>query len=193
MEQTLLIPFLQHSGHINAADALQIAEVFEEKQISKNDYFLKAGRTANEYLFLTEGLLRSYVTDTAGNEVTTYFFTQHTVVFEVDSFFNRTAAKENIQAITDCSGWYITYQQLNMLFHAMPAFREFGRYILVKGYTAFKNRTLSMITSTAEERYAQLIQQYPQLFQQAPLKYIASYLGVTDTSLSRIRREFSKK
>jgi len=50
-----------------------------------------------------------------------------------------------------------------------------------------------MITATAEERYTQLIQQYPQLFQQAPLKYIASYLGITDTSLSRIRREFSKK
>jgi CRP-like cAMP-binding protein len=80
-----------------------------------------------------------------------------------------------------------------MLFHSLPEFRDFGRSILVKGFAALKSRVLSMITETAEERYAQLLKNNPEIFQHAPLKIIASYLGVTDTSLSRIRKEFSKK
>jgi CRP-like cAMP-binding protein len=115
------------------------------------------------------------------------------VVFEVTSFFNRVPSKENIQALTDCSGWFITYDQLNHFFHALPEFREFGRSILVKGFAALKTRMLSMITETAEERYAYLLQTAPELFQVVPLKYIASYLGITDTSLSRIRKEFAAK
>ena len=85
------------------------------------------------------------------------------------------------------------WEQLNMLFHSLPEFREFGRSILVKGFTALKNRMLSMITETAEERYAHLLQNKPEIFQHAPLKTIASYLGITDTSLSRIRKELAKK
>jgi hypothetical protein len=87
----------------------------------------------------------------------------------------------------------INYEQLNHLFHTIPEFREFGRWVLVNGFTAFKLRTLSMITETAEQRYVSLLQSHPEVFQHAPLKYIASYLGITDTSLSRIRKEFSRK
>jgi CRP-like cAMP-binding protein len=90
-------------------------------------------------------------------------------------------------------GWYITYEQLNMLFHSLPEFRDFGRSVLVKGFAALKTRVLSMITETAEERYAHLLETNPEVFQYAPLKNIASYLGVTDSSLSRIRKEFTKK
>jgi len=64
---------------------------------------------------------------------------------------------------------------------------------LVKAFASLKVRMLSMITETAEERYEMLIKRNPEIFQFAPLKYIASYIGVTDTSLSRIRKEFAKK
>jgi CRP-like cAMP-binding protein len=80
-----------------------------------------------------------------------------------------------------------------MLFHTYPEFREFGRAMLVKQYAAFKQRTLALINKSAEERYAQLINGNKEIFQYAQLKHIASYLGITDTSLSRIRREYSKK
>jgi hypothetical protein len=79
------------------------------------------------------------------------------------------------------------------MFHATPEFREFGRHILVRGFSSLKIRTLSMITETAEERYANLLNSHPEIFVYAPLKNIATYLGITDTSLSRIRRDFSKK
>jgi CRP-like cAMP-binding protein len=137
--------------------------------------------------------MRGFAHDTDGNEVTTSFFSANQVVFEVSSFFNRVPSKENIQAIEDCYGWFITYDQLNHLFHSLPEFRDFGRSILVKGFAALKARMLSMITETAEERYDALIKSNPEIFQHAALKHIASYLGITDTSLSRIRKEYSKK
>ena len=137
--------------------------------------------------------MRSFLFDTAGNEVTVNFFSQNALVFEVGSFFQRIPSQETIEALADSAGWALTYSQLNELFHTIPEFRDFGRTVLVKGFISFKNRTLSMINKTAEQRYEALLDSNPEIFQNAPLKYIASYLGVTDTSLSRIRKEFSKK
>jgi CRP-like cAMP-binding protein len=125
--------------------------------------------------------MRSFAHDTGGNDITTNFHNSNQVVFEVSSFFNRTASKENIQALTDCSGWFITYQELNRLFHETQEFREFGRHILVKGFSALKNRMLSMITETAEERYTNLLKSNPEIFITAPLKY-RHLPRITDTS-----------
>ncbi len=87
----------------------------------------------------------------------------------------------------------LSYSELNMLFHSMPEFRDFGRHILVTGFSALKSRMLSTITDTAEARYEKLLKSRPEIFRQVPLKYIASYSGITDTSLSRIRKESAKK
>ena len=192
-EKKYLRQFLENSGQINAIKAREIADVFNATEIRRGELFLKEGQVSNQYLILNEGFMRAYSFDPDGNEVTTAFHSRAYPVFEVASFFNRTPSKENIQALTDCSGWEITYEQLNMLFHSIPEFRNFGRSILVKGFAALKTRMLSMITETAEERYLSLIQSNPEIFQYAPLKQIASYLGVTDTSLSRIRKEMMKK
>lgn len=178
---------------VTRQNAEEIAGHFAKKTLGKNDYFLKQGRLADEYLFLESGFIRSFAFDVNGNDITTNFYSPNQVVFEVASFFNRTISKENFQALTDAEGWFITYTQLNTLFHTMPAFRDFGRQILVRGFSALKNRMLSMISDTAEERYQKLLQANPEIFFNAPLKNIASYIGVTDTSLSRIRREFSKR
>jgi hypothetical protein len=80
-----------------------------------------------------------------------------------------------------------------MLFHSVPEFREFGRAMLVKEFVAYKQRTLALINKSAEERYANLIAINKDVFRFAQLKHIASYLGMTDTSLSRIRKTFTKK
>lgn len=192
-DKNKLIGFFQRSSLISLDRAEEIAELFEKRLIIKNEYQLTNRKICNEYLFLEEGFMRSYTYDVNQQEVTTGFFSSGHLVFEVSSFFNRTVSKENIQALTDCSGWYITYDQLNMLFHTIPEFREFGRSILVKGFAALKIRMLSMINETAEVRYVNLVKSNPEIFQHAPLKMIASYLGITDTSLSRIRKEFTKK
>ena len=80
-----------------------------------------------------------------------------------------------------------------MLFHTIPEFRELARENLVNGFIALKERTLGMINLTAEQRYEHLLKTRPELFQNVPLKHLASYLGVTDTSLSRIRKELAQK
>lgn len=193
MLQENLISFFKNTNLVSAAAAVEIAAHFTRKNISKNQLQLTAGKICDEYLFLEKGYMRAFAHDTEGNEVTTNFYTQGQLIFEVSSFFNRTRSQENIQALTDCAGWGINYEQLNNLFHTLPEFRDFGRSVLVKGFAALKIRTLAMITETAEQRYEQLLATNPEIFQHAPLKNIASYLGVTDTSLSRIRKELVKK
>ncbi len=193
MNNKKLVQFIYSSNLVPPDKAEEIAAVFSFRQLTKNQFFLKEGKISNEYLFLEKGFMRAFAFDTEGNDVTTNFYSDRQVVLEVSSFFNHTPSKENIQAIDDCVGWCLTYQQLNNLFHAMPEFREFGRSILVNGFAALKIRMLSMITETAEQRYDALLKTNPEIFQHAPLKHIASYLGITDTSLSRIRKEYSKK
>ena len=178
---------------MNDGIANQIAGNFRVKEFVKGDFFVNEGKINNEYLFLENGYMRAFLFDTEGNEVTVNFHSPKSVVFEVSSFFQRVIAQENIQALTAAKGWLITFEELDNLFHSIPEFREFGRAILVKGFITLKMRTLSMINQTAEQRYATLLKSNPDILQNAPLKFIASYLGLTDTSLSRLRKEFSKK
>ncbi|WP_158799664.1 Crp/Fnr family transcriptional regulator [Pedobacter sp. L105] len=193
MNKENLVRFLQNTSLVSFHTAVKIAGQFHEKVIPKNQLHLEEDKICNEYLFLEKGYMRAFAHDTEGSEVTTNFCSQGQMVFEVNSFFNRTRSKENIQALTDCEGLYISFEELNNLFHTLPEFREFGRAVLVKGYADLKGRMLYMITETAEERYENLLKTNPQIFQFAPLKNIASYLGITDTSLSRIRKEILKK
>ena len=192
------IPFVvfikQHIPNIVVSDDAinKIVESFEEREIVKNDHLLKAGKVGG-YFYLQTGFMRAYTHDPDGLEVTTYFYPNNRVVFEASSFFLSVPSTENIQAVTDCMGYFTTFDKLNNLFHSVPEFREFGRATLVKEFIFYKQRTLSMINKNAEERYAELINTNNEIFQFAQLKHIASYLAMTDTSLSRIRRELSKK
>ncbi len=185
--------FLQQSGIINEMVADEIASHFRAVSYLRNEFFLKEGQASNEYLFIDGGFMRAFAVDTDGNDVTTNFYASNQVVFEVSSFFNRTRSLENIQCLADTAGYVLTFEELNNLFHALPAFREFGRLILVRGFSQLKLRMLSMITETAEQRYLDLLATSPEILQYAPLKQVASYLGITDTSLSRIRKELSRK
>jgi CRP-like cAMP-binding protein len=193
MAKEKLVKYIYESNLVSQATAQLIAERFTALTIPKNAYLLKTGQISDAYFFMEEGYLRAFAEDINSNEVTTNFCGPGQMAFEVASFFNRTRSKESIQALADCRGWFITYAQLNGLFHEMPEFREFGRFTLVKGFSTLKNRMLATITEPAEERYRHLLVEQPELFHYASLKHIASYLGITDTSLSRIRAGFSKK
>lgn len=180
--------FLQSTGSIGAPQAAEIAAHFAPKTLEKHQFLLEAGRVSDDYFFLDRGLLRAFVHDPAGNDVTTGFYAGGQVVLEVSSFFHRTPARESIQALTDCAGWGLSFRQLNALFHARSEFREFGRAVLVGGFAALKDRMLAAITEPAAARYEHLVRAHPEIAQHAPLKHIASYLGITDTSLSRLRK-----
>lgn len=170
-----------------------VVEYFEEMTITKNDFFLREGTVNDRYFFLQSGFMRAFTFDSKGNEITTNFYQRDSVVLEVSSFYLKTKSTESIQAVTDCTGYSITYDQLNMLLHAIPEFRAYGVAMLAKEYVLFKKRSLDLINLSGEARYENFISSNKEIFQHAQLKQIASYLNVTDTSLSRIRREFSKK
>jgi CRP-like cAMP-binding protein len=193
VEKKVLTQFLNNWPQLNGAAIDAIALEFKQRDLKRGELLLQAGKVADEYLFLEQGFIRSYLFDTEGNEITMNFYSQNEMVFEVASFFQRSPSQENFEATTDCTGWVLTYERLNHLFHTLPEFRDFGRAILVKGFISFKLRTLAMINKTAEERYELLLKSNPTIFQHASLKHIASYLGVTDTSLSRIRKSLAGK
>ncbi len=193
MQKDKLIAFIIGVLPIPRSKAEEIVSHFQYKEVAKNEFILQEGRVCNDYYFIEEGFARAFTFDTEANDISTGFFSGNQVLFEVASFFMRTPSRENIQALEHCHTWFITYDQLQHLFHSIPEFREFGRAILVNGYVSFKQRTLSMINETAEHRYETLMKTRPEIFQKASLKTIASYLGITDTSLSRIRKELSGK
>ncbi|MDB5135156.1 MAG: Crp/Fnr family transcription regulator [Mucilaginibacter sp.] len=188
-----LIRFIQQVLPMSPDSAEQVVAKFNPMKIEKNNYILKAGTVCNASHFIEKGMVRSYTYDLQGNEVTTAFYPANTYTSDLLSFFKRTPAKEYIQAITNCETWYITYEDMQASFHAIPEFREFGRLNIVTQYSLLKERMLSNLQKTADQRYSDLIQSHPEILQHVPLKYIASYLGIADTSLSRIRKESVKK
>jgi CRP-like cAMP-binding protein len=188
-----LIQFIKETFPVSDYAAKLIADNFEYTALNKNNLTLEEGKINSDYIFLEMGYMRSFVLDTDGNEVTTDIYKPGQMVFEVGSYFRRKPSKENIESITECCIWIGKYESFQNLFHSLPEFREFGRAILVKGFISFKERTISMITENAEQRYEKLLRDKPDVFQHVPLKFIASYLGITDTSISRLRKELSRK
>jgi CRP-like cAMP-binding protein len=105
----------------------------------------------------------------------------------------RTPTKQNFHALTDVECWELDFETFQQLFHSIESFREAGRSRLVKSYFELNSHSLSLITDKAKQRYLRLISDKPHIVQNVSLKHIASYLGITDTSLSRIRKEISDK
>lgn len=165
---------------------------FKEVKFSKNDFLIQRGNTAPYYYFLESGYLRSYAIDLEGNDITTKFFAPDDIVIDWHSYFLKKAAREDLQALTDGKCWKITFPDFMKLFH-IEAFREVGRTRLVQNYFELKNHSVSVITEPAKSRYLELLKEKPNLIQNVPLKHIATYLGITDTSLSRIRNDITKK
>ncbi len=176
---------------LGASEVLKIQEAHYEVRFKKGDYILKKGEISQGYLILQSGLMRSFAWDYNGDDITTDFFSDNEVVIDVLSLFQRIPSQENIQALTDCICWKINYETFQELYHTIPGFSEWGRLWMTNRMFHFKQRMVEMVTLSAKDRYLQLIKEKPNLLLQAPLKYIARYLGITDTSFSRIRKEIS--
>lgn len=178
---------------IKPDDQVRILNSHEKIIFKKVDFLLKEGQIASEYYCLESGLIRSFAISSDGKEVTTGFFSPGEIVIEVASLFLRVPTRENIQTLTDCTCWRISFDTFQELFHSIDGFTDWGRTWMSGALFTSKQRSLSMITDSATDRYLALQREQPEIIQQAPLKYIASYLGITDTSLSRIRNELGKR
>jgi len=155
----------------------------------KHETILQEGRISNAYYLIEEGLFRSFLIDFKGNEITTGFFVSNDILIEVASLFLHIPSKETIQALSDGVAWEIDFNTFQKLYRSIPGFTEWGRTWMTNQLFEAKSRAVKMYTQSASQRYLELMKEKPEIINNTPLKYIATYLGITDTSLSRIRKE----
>lgn len=189
MNREVLKSYVLKLVPITAEKARLIAEGFENFNLSKNTLLINENKITKETYFLESGIIRSFTYNNKGEEVTTNIYSAPCFVNDFLSFFKQQPTSEAFQTLTDCKIWKMDYEKVQFYFHTYPEFREFGRMMLVTNYSNLHERMLGMIKDTAETRYLNLMKKHPQVFQNVPLKIIASYLGITDTSLSRIRKD----
>lgn len=158
------------------------------KKAKKGELFLKEGQRCDHLYFILQGFTRVYYLDLEGNEVTHWFCAKDSVI---TSPFSYVKGERNIlffEALEDTELMLISSNQLEKLIHHLPELGEALRHINAEFAMVLSRRIMSIHTETAEERYLKLMKEHPLLFQKAKLSHIASFLGVTQQSLSRIRK-----
>lgn len=173
--------------------AIELTEDFEYFPFPKQTVIIKENKSILQTFFLESGYIRSFTLDKDEQEVTTNIYSAPCFVNDFSSFFKRKPAKQNFQTLTNCEGWTMSLENVEKYFHHTPEFREFGRLLVLNHYDLLNERMLEMIKDSAENRYLKLLSKHPDVFQNVSSKIIASYLGITATSLSRIRREIVRK
>lgn len=173
------------------ADAIQsIQSRFSARVLKKEDYFVREGKSCREMAFVESGTLRVYL-QTDEKEVTQWISTPGYFITELSSFFFDTPARWNIQALTDCRMHSIHRDDHRELCETVPAWNHLDKLFIAKCFTMLEDRIFSHLHESAEERFQRLMNTQPTLFNQVPLQYIASMLGMTPETLSRLRKQVS--
>lgn len=156
----------------------------------KGDYFVQEGRTSKYMAFITRGLFQYfYLKD--GKEITTYVTGPNAFLLSLSSFFKQAPSLENIRSMTDATILTIHYDEVMRLKKENEGFRAFYIGALESLVISMDDTRTNLIILTAEERYALLLKNEPNLIRQMPLQYLASILGITPRHLSRIRQNIS--
>jgi CRP-like cAMP-binding protein len=159
---------------------------FEKLVLPKNEYLLTEGKTCHHLYFLEQGALRGFYT-LDGKEITHWFGFENDFVTSFHSFITQEPAVENIQLIEGSILWGIAKNTLTGLFNQYHEIERLVRIAYEKYYIRLEERFVNAQFKTATERYEQLLQQTPHILEKVPLGYIASYLGISQETLSRIR------
>jgi CRP-like cAMP-binding protein len=161
------------------------------KSLKKGEFLLKAGQPCDYLYFIMTGFIRTYYYDINGNDMTHIFAMKNSITTSPFSFLLKEENILYLQALEDTELVLITYEQLNHIIQKVPSSGESIRNIYMEFGMLMSRRIMSIHTETAETRYLNLIKNYPYIFQQAKLSHIASYLGITIQSLSRIRKQIN--
>ena len=171
----------------NDTEIAEASTCFDTELVRKDEYFCKAGRICDKMGFVRSGLLRSFYTIN-GKETTTFFQTPGSVATALASFLRRKPALENIQAMEDSELVVISRENLLRLYNDNWKWQQVGRSFIEEYYINMELRMISLQSQSALERYKKFLKEYPQLIQTVPLYYIASYLGMSPETLSRMRK-----
>lgn len=155
-------------------------------ELPKNAFLVEEGKRCNYMYFLEKGCLRGFY-NLDGKEVTYWFGFENNFVTSFYGFISRKPSFENIQLIEDCTLWGLTYDELQDLYDQYPDIERLGRLSHEKYYMMLEDRFVSNHFKDAKERYDMLLEVSPHIVQRVPLGYIASYLGISQETLSRIR------
>ena len=165
----------------------EVQHLFTSEILKKDSFFCKAGMISDRIGFVKSGLLRSYFT-IKDKETTTFFQTPGSLATALLSFLQMKPALENIQAMEDSELIVITKKKLSTLYDQNWKWQQVGRIVIEQYYIKMEQRLIILQSQSAQDRYEYFLREYPELIQSVPLYYIASFLGMSPETLSRIRK-----
>ncbi|SMG30105.1 Crp/Fnr family transcriptional regulator [Sphingobacterium psychroaquaticum] len=183
-----LIAYIGKFGTMDSEEKASIQEAFKCIYIRKGDYFAENGRISDKIAFVEDGVFRSVYYNKKGDDFTNYFIYEGRFIGDLHSFQGQLPASDYIEAVTDATIWSIDAAGFALLEKEVSVWP-----VLISKLYAFvsesKLKTASLMKNLeAKERYALFLKHYPGLANRVPLSMLASYLGITSSSLSRIRR-----
>ncbi len=169
------------------SDAQQaLHDSFEQLVLPKNEFLLQEGKVCRRLYFIQKGALRGFY-NLEGKEITHWFGFENDFVTSFHSFITQEPAVENIQLLEGCVFWVITKDKLTSLFNQFHEIERLVRIAYEKYYIRLEERFVNSHFKTATERYENLLRDHPHIPGRVPLGYIASYLGISQETLSRVR------
>ncbi|MFV5692960.1 Crp/Fnr family transcriptional regulator [Flavobacterium sp. LT1R49] len=166
--------------------------MWQEKKYRKGEFYNEYRNVCKYLGVIKKGVFRTYyVDDKTGEEKNIFFYSNNQFVVAYKSFISQTPCNYFTQAMTDATIYYIHIEQLNKLYSQSHQWEHLGRIIAERAFSVGNDRMESFLFRTAEERYLDLIEQHPDIFNAIPLYHIASYLGIQGPSLSRIRKRMT--
>ncbi len=167
--------------------------LFIPKKLRKRQYLLQEGDICRYTSFVEKGMLRTFTVDDKGNEPILQFSMEGWWVTDLYSFLTDEPSRYNIEALEDCELLLITRPSWDILLEKVPAFERYFRILIQNNLIATQRRLISSMTETAEEQYTKLISNFPTCLQRVPQHMIASFLGITPETLSRIRSQMAAR
>jgi len=189
----LLLEHINKRVKLTAEEFDTISKFFILKKLRKKQFLLNEGEVCRNIGFVNSGCLRQYRIDSKGVEHIIQFAIKDWWVSDLHSFLSGRPATDNIDALKDTEVLLLERSAREELLNACPKMEKFFRILIEANHVATNQRIVDSLITTAEERYQKFIKTYPELFEQIPQNQIASYLGITPQSLSRIRKKLVQK
>jgi CRP-like cAMP-binding protein len=178
--------FFSSLAPFNEKELVDASVYFHPLYLKKKEYFCRQGSMSRQIAFVKQGILRSYFT-IGEKENTSFFQLPGTIVVALRSFVMKKESQENIQALTDAELISISREDLYALYTGNWKWQQVGRVLIESYYIFQEKRMLMQQNLSAQERYLDFSASHPEVLQSVPLQYVASYLGVSPETLSRIR------
>lgn len=183
-----LINFILQFGHLNKQQIEFLLSKVQTLDFKKDDYLSEAGKVPRYVAFVLEGVFRFCYYNNKGEEITNYFVEEGNFVVDNEKFESQIVASEYVQAVTDCKVLVFTKKDWDDISDTIVGWEMMKANMVKKCLTLAMERRSPLVSEDATERYLSFIEGFPNLINRIPLSYVASYLGITQQSLSRIRR-----